>query len=509
MTRHVRETIVSLLLAILFLIAFLGPVYGQGNIPLANLQQLAFIGIPNWTTANASIDLFTFNPVTKIMYFADRTNHGATAIDTTTFTFLGTIVPPNCEKLSRSCPSGLVIAPDLQKLVITSRSNVVFIYNLLVPGQSPDIVTVPDGIDEVDYDPLNHRVYAGNTVAPYFITVIDLTTDTLVGKIPLATSPEQPRFNPVDGLIYANTPDDDSPTHAGEAVLVIDPNQGTAGAIAASFKTSNCAPHAIDIDPVTDTALLGCSLTNSTSGMQLMDLRSGTVLNTFPTNGNDLGYFNPKLRRWYFGGGHNTTVNTPCPQDSARQFPVLSVFSDFPTPGQFVGVVCVGRNGNKVGVDPFRNNIYVATPQFPVNASSANTGQPGVLVFHDPAPLALPFSPSNQIAVAHVALSPVGSSGVSGTIDFTLRRRNMSVNDDGTVTGLPPGFAPTTLVVTTTVGNEVVNCGVDGQGTGYCDGSLLGDPLIGGVVDLASGVTLVASGKITLDITFPTFIAIE
>ncbi len=492
-----------LLLAILFLTAFGRPAFGQGP-----LQQLAYLPIPNWTTGNTSIDLMTFNPATKVMYLADRVNHGATAIDTATLTVLGTIVPPNCAKLSNSCPSGVQIAPDLQKLVLTSRATAIFVYDLRVPGQAPDVITGPDRVDELDYDPINHRVYIGNTVAPYFITVVDLTTDTLVGQIPFPTSVEQPRFNPVDGLIYVTTPDDDSPTHAGQAVVVIDPNQGTAGAIVRTIPVSSCAPHAIDIDPVTNTALLGCSATAATAGLQLMDLSSGTILATFPSNGNDLGQYNRKLRRWYFGGGHNS-VQAPanCPGDSTGAFVQVAVISDASGTAQFVGAQCAGRNSNQVGVDPIMNNVYVASRQFPVNPSSANTGQPGVFVFHDSAPLALPFAPGSELAAAHVAVSAAGSGGASGTIFFSLRRRNMSV--DGNLSGLPSSFAPTSIMITTTVGNEVVTCGVNGQGGGSCEGYLIGDPLIGGVMDVSSGGQIVGSGKIVQDTLFPVFIPIE
>jgi hypothetical protein len=46
--------------------------------------------------------------------------------------------------------------------------------------------------------------------------------------------------------------------------------------------------------------------------------------------------------------------------------------------------------------------------------------------------------------------------------------------------------APTELVVTRTVGNEVVPCfEIDGQA--YCIGTLVGDPLIGGMTLRCNG----------------------
>ena len=53
----------------------------------------------------------------------------------------------------------------------------------------------------------------------------------------------------------------------------------------------------------------------------------------------------------------------------------------------------------------------------------------------------------------------------------------------------------TQLVITTTVGNEVVNCGEFG-GQANCVGTLVGDPLIGGMVLLGNGGTVLSKGRI-------------
>ena len=58
--------------------------WGQ-TVPNAGLQYVENVLIPNWTTSGstqANFDLFYFNPATRIMYVADRTNHSVTAIDT-------------------------------------------------------------------------------------------------------------------------------------------------------------------------------------------------------------------------------------------------------------------------------------------------------------------------------------------------------------------------------------------------------------------------------------------
>src|SRR5215510_831938 len=107
----------------------------QAATPLAGLE-CELITIPTWTSGApatgvsadvASTDVFSFDPSTHTMYFADRTNLGISAIDTRTNTYLGTIVVPGCAGLNDagqgSCPSGVLVAPDVHKLVITDRSN--------------------------------------------------------------------------------------------------------------------------------------------------------------------------------------------------------------------------------------------------------------------------------------------------------------------------------------------------------------------------------------------------
>ena len=183
--------------------------YAQA-VPTVALQQLGFISIPTWTTSGAtaaSFDTLTFNRETGVMYFADRPNKGATAIDTRTATYLGTIVLPGCATNTACSPSGVLVAPDLQKLIVTDRDTHIYIYDLRVPGQGPvAILTGPPGTDELDYDPINQRAYIGNTTSSFSVTVVDVKANTVLGSIPVAFAPEQPRFNPVDGLIYVNVP---------------------------------------------------------------------------------------------------------------------------------------------------------------------------------------------------------------------------------------------------------------------------------------------------------------
>jgi hypothetical protein len=65
------------------------------------------------------------------------------------------------------------------------------------------------------------------------------------------------------------------------------------------------------------------------------------------------------------------------------------------------------------------------------------------------------------------------------------------------IPSIPTTVASVTL--TTTVGYEVLPCGTDFASGGlYCDGPIVGDPLIGGVATLAVNGAPYAQGPITL-----------
>src|SRR5438105_8974878 len=65
--------------------------------PNPGLTTVGVIPVPIWTptgATSASFDLFSFNPITRVLYQADWRNHGALAIDTVTNTFQAIINPP-------------------------------------------------------------------------------------------------------------------------------------------------------------------------------------------------------------------------------------------------------------------------------------------------------------------------------------------------------------------------------------------------------------------------------
>jgi hypothetical protein len=461
----------------------------QTPTPNANLTTVGLIPIPGWTTAAGAFDLASFDPENRIMYFADGTNHAIISVDTVTNALVSVMPIPNCT--TANCPSGIQVAPDLQKLVVTSRQTTDWIYDLRTPGGPPAVVTVAAGSDELDYDPIHQRIYVANTTAPFFLTGIDLTgpkANTVVAQIALPGNPEQPRFNPNDGMIYLAIPT--------VGLLVIDPTAGSAGTgdIVATLTAGGsgtiptiaaCGPQGNDIDPVTNFMLIGCR--GSLNGEAVLNLTTRTMLSfqPYPTS-NDVLKFNPNNRRWYTGTGGNANNGGNCTStNTGTVFPVIGVFAATPVGSTspsvtFVGTSCAGRGGQRAMVDTITNNIYMNAVQYPPDPSSATSGQSGILVFNDSAPGQAPLPRSQAIL------------GSNGTVTFTQSGR--LVNAFASLQGLQD--AATRLVVTTTVGNETVACN-EAAGRATCAGNLVGDPELGGVALLANNGKVLTKGAIT------------
>jgi DNA-binding beta-propeller fold protein YncE len=463
---------------------------GQVATPNAGLTVVGVIPVGSWATSGPtaeSVDLSSFDPVTQILYYADKVAHAVVAIDTKTYSVVGWVPVPNCT--TSSCPSGVQVAPDVRKLIVTDRVNTVYIYDLSLPGGAPAAVSVAasPAPDELDYDPIHQRVYIGNTTAPFFLTGIDLTgpnANTVTASIPIPGSAEQPRFNPVDGFMYMTIP--------SVGVLKIDPNAGTAGTgdIVATYTLTGCSGNGNWIDPVTNTMMVGCNnggATQSKLGEFLVNLADGTVVSQFPqVNTDDVMGYNPANRRWYSASGSNTNDGGKCPSNNTGTvFPIVGVYqagtASAPA-GTLVGAQCSGRGGSTLAVDPIHNNVYIPVAQYPADPSGIDTGSAGILVLNDPTPTQP--TPAHSQAVM----------GTMGTVDFAVQGRAMNVAATF-LRGV--ANAPTELIVSTTVGNEVVPCG-QLSGRADCAGTLIGDPLIGGPTLLANGGKVLGKGTIAL-----------
>ncbi len=522
-----------LLLSLLVLVALgLGFAYeAQAATPAGGMTFVTQVPIPNWTTTGAnqaSTDIFSTNPVTDTVYFADRVNRGVSVINGTSLKYLGVIPVPTCAgapgTTPGSCPSGVQVVPDLQKLIVTDRSNAggvdlssIFIYDLKVPTAPP--IQLQTGVapivgkgtsaaaldtDEIDYDPINQRAYVANSKCPCFLTVVDVVNGTIVDQIPMASNLEQPRFNPVDGMIYQTMPDDGTVATGGpnDFVVRIDPSKtGAAAVVKTIAPPSGCAVRGIDVDPITNTAVVGCA--GGSTGAFLLSLSGNmSILNASlaGVGGVDGLLFNPNNRRWYGGNSNNTVAlaatlpgtSTVCPSTNhTTTIPAVGVYQVTGSgPATLVGADCSGVNGHGVGVDAFHNSTYIAARQFPADPNGLTTGTPGILIWHDAAPLSQGF-----VEQTTANISSVGGSTATGSVLFQDNRVWASLS------GLDSTLSSGSFIrlnIPTTLGSSPVECISNGSGTStaICVGFTRGYPLFGGTVLLGVRGTVVGSGVI-------------
>jgi hypothetical protein len=460
------------------------------------------ISIPGWRTpgsaGNANVDVLGFNPVTRMMYLADRTNHAVDVIDTHTNVVVG-LIP----MAANSTPNVPLVAIDLQQLVVTDGVKSVFVWDLRAPQPSqPDQYVMPStGTDGMDYDPINQTVYVITDDAPYYLVGISLPFKKIVSQTPLPYSADLIKWNPVDGKVYIGAEDADH-NFANAGITVFDPATNT---ISGNIKIGPACPtHGIDIDPIANVAVLGC-FGGTATGDMAVNLADGTVLKTFtdeggPGGGTDTIVFNPNNRRFYSGSGLNTATTSGCPTAFAatatatKRVPimgVIDVMGPSSAPARLDGIVCTG-GGHIAGVDPITNFLYVPVSQYPADPAANSTGQAGVLVFRDPTPAAQPL-----ISQAQSTLAAIGGNKTQASLQFALVGRRMRV------TSFPTGVVGRSawLVIPTTVGNELAQCAVDvNSGVATCGEDLLGDPLIGSVATLSVDGAAVARGPIALPV---------
>jgi hypothetical protein len=466
---------------------FTGLGWAQGpGLQNSNLYYVQTIPVPNWSVGVSNVDLFGFNPATRILYLADRTNHAIDVIDARISAVVGFI-----PLAANSVPNQPLVIPDLQQLAISDGVKSVFVYDLRAPGNPPDQYIMPSTTpDGMDYDPINRTLYVITDDSPYYLVGISLPYKQIVSQTKLPGSADLIRFNSIDGKIYIAAEDADN-KNAGAGVYVYDP---VAQAVTAQYTVGPACPgHGIDIDPISNVAVVGC-FGGTSNGDMAINLQTGKVIKFFPdVGGTDSIVFDPSNRRFYAGAGLNSANTSGCPATPPSAFgtlvPIVGVFDAIGSgTANLDGVACTGRGNHIAGVDPIDSLIYVPVSQYPANPSSATTGQAGIVVFRDVTPPA-----QAAFTSASATLKPVGSGSVSGTVHMVLQDRRIYV--DAFPTGIQGQAA--WLTIPTTVGNELTPCAVNtSSASAVCGEQLIGDPLLGATVTLAVDFAAVARGTI-------------
>ena len=345
-----------------------------------SLQYLQTITVPGWgppgTAGTANVDVLSYNPVTRLMYLADRTNHGVDVIDTR-----ANVVTAFLAMRPDSVPNVPLVAINLQKLAVTDGgpSGSVFVWDLRTGGAAtmftidanPSACSATNVcLDGADYDPINQTFYVINDEAPYFLTGINLAYETVTTRTSLPWSADLIKFNPVDGKIYVSLEDADN-SNAGAGLAVFDPANPNAP-LGHIVLGPPCPSHGIDIDPITNVAVLGCAASAQAVANAAVNLSTSASKYIPDVGGTDAIVFNPNNRRFYMNAtNYNSSAFGPplnCPTSNSA----TNIMNKRPTvlgaidtlagaPAELAALAC-GGGGHIVGVDSITNYVYEPVP---------------------------------------------------------------------------------------------------------------------------------------------------
>lgn len=246
-------------------------------------------------------------------------------------------------------PNGLALAPDLGRLFVGMADGTVAILDVKPGSPTADTVvqTAKTGgkeADLIDYAASTHQVYVSNGIDGT-ITRIDAASGDIKAHYKVGYALEQVRFNPIDGMLYATSPDAD-------ALFRIDP---ASGAIKNKLALGGCLPKGMAIDPRTDHALIACRLS-----VIDWDLRTGSSANFGQIENGDIVTYDSKVDQFF--------VASPSKNPSGA----VGIFSANPV--DYVSTVVTGAGGNSAAYDETNGVVY--TPDVRPNRAGLASFQP-------------------------------------------------------------------------------------------------------------------------------------
>jgi hypothetical protein len=190
----------------------------------------------------------------------------------------GILIATDIQKVFAGTPNGLVIVD-----VDPTSATYGIILNTLNIGKG--------GTDELDYDPVDHKVYFTD-VGDQEIGVADSVHYTLLKTFTGIEEPqiEQPRYNPMDGYMYVAY-------RATNRVAKFDPRTDTLNTL--TKLPVPCTPSGIAIKPTTNMALLACRAVPG-PGLVFWNLATNSLDHTVPNvTGVDQAIYNAKADRFF------------------------------------------------------------------------------------------------------------------------------------------------------------------------------------------------------------------
>jgi len=223
-------------------------------------------------------DLMEADQQGHVLYVSDRNAGGLDLWDISTSTpkYIKTITLPDV--------AGVVVANNVNKVFAgLADSNVAVVdINPSSPTYRTAVAKIDTGggkdANELDYDPNTKKIFIENKFQG-FLSIIDATNNQVVKKIDglgnLKGGLEQPRYNPVDKMMYMTAPETNT----------VDQFDPTANSLVKRWDIGDdCHPQGIGINPTTNQALLLCS-NRDKQHLALWDFKAGKVVSTIDQAG--------------------------------------------------------------------------------------------------------------------------------------------------------------------------------------------------------------------------------
>ena len=309
----------------------------------SNPVAISHMPIPTAPGATGSFDVVDIDQAAHRLYVADRTDRGVDVF------YISTAQPKYVETIPvPSSPNGLAIAPDLGRLFVGTSTGTVVIVDINPSSKTYDHVIdeVPTGAkkaDLLDYGADRQRLYVGSSTEG-IVTSLDPATGAVKAHFTVGYAIEQPRYDPVDGMVYVTSPD-------ANAMFKIDPNDGTVTKIPLGGR---CQPKGMAIKPKTNTAVIACS-----SLVVSWDLGNATAQTFTQVAGGDIVSYDAKADRFLVASPNSAAIG---------------LYGGNPV--DFVSSVATGSHGSSAAYDETNDIVY--TPD-----SKPNTV--GIASFHPPA----------------------------------------------------------------------------------------------------------------------------
>src|SRR2546422_2679766 len=155
--------------------------------------------------ATGTFDGVVADPASRQLYLADGANNNVDVVD------ISTATPQFVRALDvTTAPHGLAIASDTHLLYVALTGGEVAVIDTQYGSPRylqvvTRIVADTPEVDLLDYSAQTKRLFA-STGPGRGVIAIDTTTNKMIRRYALGVPTEQPRYNPVDGLLYVSSP---------------------------------------------------------------------------------------------------------------------------------------------------------------------------------------------------------------------------------------------------------------------------------------------------------------